>query len=148
MSVENSVKQCDGVMKQCVVGQNIPLPDCSNAISSMRQRGDGKLVECESCERESNRNTRISAWCCFCAPACVYVRNVFFFKSRAAPGDEYQCQRFPGLPKQSEASSPLRINNQDKKVIWVFSSASLGGEKKGRQPWPDSAGKLTKTNLK
>lgn len=60
MSVENSMKLCDGVMKQCVVGQNIPVPNCRNTIWSMRQRGDGKLVECESCERKSNRNTRIS----------------------------------------------------------------------------------------
>lgn len=66
----------------------------------------------------------------FCVCLCVWEQHLFFFQSRTAPEDKRQCQRFPGLPKQAEASSPLRINNQDKKVIWVFSSASLGGERK------------------
>lgn len=85
MSVENSMKLCDGIMKQCVVGQNIPVPNCGNTIWSMRQRGDGKLVECKSCERKSNRNTRISIHYCFFLCVCEIC---FSCQSRAAPEDK------------------------------------------------------------
>lgn len=44
MTVENSMKPCDGAMKQCDMGQNIPMPNGRNAISNMGQQAMGNFT--------------------------------------------------------------------------------------------------------
>lgn len=44
----------------------------------------GKLLECRSCERKSNRNARLSIYYCFLGVCACALRDVSFFKSTTA----------------------------------------------------------------
>lgn len=76
------MKLCDGGNETVWRGPEHPHAKWQKCDLEHGITGYGKLLECRSCERKSNRNTRLSIYYCF-VDVCVF-RDVSFSKSSTA----------------------------------------------------------------
>lgn len=74
MTVENSMKPCDGAMKQCDMGQNIPMPNGRNAISNMGQQAMGNFTTQITWEHVKQKHMALNLWLC-CVKICLSKRK-------------------------------------------------------------------------